>query len=180
VAYLEGEFVRWRATSMAARIRKNVHLISLEGKPAPAIDMRQFIGAKPPTLAALKGKPVVLFFWAHWCPDCKRQGPILARLEREFASKGLVVLGPTQHYGYVADGADAAPAVETPYIAKVQKQFYADLKMTVPLSQDNFKNWGCSTTPTLALIDRQGIVRLYHPGDLSYEQLRPLIAKIAA
>jgi thiol-disulfide isomerase/thioredoxin len=131
------------------------------------------------TLAQLKGKPVVLFFWAHWCPDCKRQGPILARLQREFADKGLVVVGPTQRYGYVANGDEAKPAVEVKYIGDVQKQFYGDLKMTVPLSEANFKNWGCSTTPTLALIDRQGIVRLYHPGDMSYEDLRPLIAKIA-
>ena len=60
------------------------------------------------------------------------------------------------------------------------KQFYGDLKMTVPLSEDNFKNWGCSTTPTLALIDRQGIVRLYHPGDMSYDDLRAQIVKITS
>jgi thiol-disulfide isomerase/thioredoxin len=179
VAYLEDEFKQWRASSMAARIRKNVNLISLEGKPAPALDLKEFIGNRPVQLSQLKGKPVVLFFWAHWCADCKRQGPILARLEREFAAKGLVVVGPTQRYGYAAEGIDAPPARETPYIAQIQKQFYGDLKMTVPVSEDNFKNWGCSTTPTLALIDRQGIVRLYHPGDLSYEDLKPLIAKIA-
>jgi thiol-disulfide isomerase/thioredoxin len=179
VSYLEGEFVRWRPSSMAARIRKNVNLISLVGKPAPPLEMREFIGNKPPTIAALKGKPVVLFFWAHWCPDCKRQGPILARLEKEFAAKGLVVVGPTQRYGYVAEGEDAPPAIEQPYIAKVQKQFYGDLNMSVPLSEDNFKNWGCSTTPTLALIDRAGIVRLYHPGDMSYEDLRAEVVKIA-
>jgi len=179
VAYLNGEFSRWRATSMAARIRKNVNLISLVGKQAPPLDLKEHIGAKPATLAQLKGKPVVLFFWAHWCPDCKRQGPILARLEREFVAKGLVVVGPTQRYGYVANGEDATPAVEVPYIAQIQKQFYGDLKMTVPLSEENFKNWGCSTTPTLALIDRAGIVTLYHPGDMSYEELRPLIVKIA-
>jgi thiol-disulfide isomerase/thioredoxin len=178
VAYLTGELKRWRATSIRTRIQKNINLISLEGKVAPAIEMKEFIGDQPVSLAALKGKPVVLFFWAHWCSDCKRQGPILARLQKEFASKGLLVVGPTQRYGYVANGEDAAPAQETPYIAQIRRQYYGDLKMTVPVSEENFKNWGCSTTPTLALIDRNGIVRLYHPGDMNYNDLRERILEI--
>jgi len=50
--------------------------------------------------------------------------------------------------------------------------------MTVPVSEENFKAWGASTTPTLALIDRLGIVRLYNPGKLSYEELAPKVAAI--
>jgi hypothetical protein len=105
--------------------------------------------------------------------------PGLARLQKEFAAKGLVVVGPTQRYGYVNRGEDATPAQEVKHIAAVKSQFYGEVKMTVPLSEDNFKNWGCSTTPTLALIDRQGVVRLYHPGEMTYEELRQHVAKIA-
>jgi hypothetical protein len=50
--------------------------------------------------------------------------------------------------------------------------------MAVPVSEENFKSWGCSTTPTLALIDRGGVVRLYHPGRMSYEELAPKVAAI--
>ena len=53
-------------------------------------------------LTALKGEPVLLFFCAHWCGDCKDEGPILAQIEKEYASKRLVVVAPTQRYGYVA------------------------------------------------------------------------------
>src|SRR5205814_3503182 len=99
-----------------ARIQKNIHLLSLEGKPAPALEVSHWVGSKPLPLAQLRGKGVVLFFWAHWCADCKRQAPDLARLATEYGSKGLLIIGPTQHYGYVAGGVDATPEQETAYI----------------------------------------------------------------
>ena len=45
------------------------------------------------------------------------------------------------------------------------------------MSEENFRRYGASTTPTLVLIDRAGIVRLY-PGAMTYEELRPLVAKL--
>ena len=44
--------------------------------------------------------------------------------------------------------------------------------MAVPVSEQNFLNFGVSSTPTLVLVDRTGTVRLYHPGRMSYEELR--------
>ncbi|MGH9721730.1 MAG: TlpA family protein disulfide reductase, partial [Bryobacteraceae bacterium] len=127
VVFLRAELDTWRATSIRTRIQKNIHLLSLEGKPAPALEMGAHLGPKPTPAGDLKGKPVLLFFWAHWCGDCKSQGPILARIASEFAAKGLVVVGPTQRYGYVAGGIDAPPEKETPYIDEVRKQHYAAL-----------------------------------------------------
>jgi thiol-disulfide isomerase/thioredoxin len=179
VAFLRTELATYKTTSIRTRIQKNVNLLSLEGKPAPALDQREFLGATPTPLAALKGKPVVLFFWAHWCGDCKQEAPILAEIEKEYAAKGLAVVAPTQHYGYVARGEEAAPAEETKYIDEVRRRFYADLlNVPTPISEDNFKNYGASTTPTVVLIDRQGIVRLYHPGAMTLEELRAALNRL--
>lgn len=178
VALLQKEIKAWYATSIRTRLQKNLNVLTLEGKPAPALETKQFIGGAGPGLASLKGKPVVLFFWAHWCADCKQQGSVLSRLQEQHKASDLVVLGPTQKYGYVAGGIDAPPAEELQYIAQVRQQFYGGLKMAVPVSEENFKSWGCSTTPTLALIDRAGVVRLYHPGRMSYEELAPRVAAL--
>ena len=172
VDFLRRELKTYWTTSLRTRIQKNIHLLSLEGKPAPALDVRDWLGPKPVPLERLRGKPLILFFWAHWCSDCKRVAPDLARLAGEYASKGLQVIGPTQHYGYVAGGVDANPRQETAYIDSIRQQFYSSLVgMPAPLSEENFRNYGASTTPTLVFVDRKGIVRAYHPGAMTYAEM---------
>jgi thiol-disulfide isomerase/thioredoxin len=172
LAFLEKQLAGYRQTPIAARIQKNINLLTLQGKPAPALDVSHWLGTKPPSLAALKGHPVLLFFWAHWCGDCKAEVPVLARLMADYGPRGLVLVGPTQTYGFVAGGVDATPEQEMQYIEQVRDRYYGALRgMHVPVSEENFQKYGCSTTPTLVLLDRSGIVRLYHPGAMSYEAL---------
>ena len=173
ITFLNRELKTYRNTSIRTRIQKNINLLSLVGKPAPALEIKTSIGPNAPkTLAQLKGKTVMLVFWAHWCGDCKAQAPVLAELAAKYAAKGFVVVGPTQHYGYVAGGDDALPAVEKPYIESIYQKFYSVIPaMAAPLSEENFRVYGSSTTPTLVLIDKTGIVRLYNPGMLSMEAL---------
>jgi thiol-disulfide isomerase/thioredoxin len=178
---LHTALAKYRNTSIGARLQKNLNLISLVGRPAPALQATQFLGPKPPTLASLKGSPVLLFFWAHWCGDCKAEVPIIARLRQEFAPSGLVVIGPTQFYGYAAQGNDATPTQERSYIESVRQRFYASLPdMPVPLSKQNFNTYGASTTPTLVILNRAGQVATYHPGAMPYEELKAALEKASA
>jgi len=180
VSLLRSALARYAATSIAPRLQKNLNLLSLVGHPAPALQTTQYLGPKPPTLASLKGSPVLLFFWAHWCADCKAEVPIIARLRQEFAPQGLVVIGPTQLYGYAAYGNDATPAQERDYIEAVRQRFYSSLlDMPAPLSKQNFNVYGASTTPTLVVLNRAGQVSLYHPGAMKYDELRGELEKAA-
>jgi thiol-disulfide isomerase/thioredoxin len=180
-AVLKAALLTYRGTSIAARLQKNLNLLSFEGRPAPALRTDQFMGAKPPALAQLTGSPVLLFFWAHWCADCKAEAPIITQLRSEFASKGLTVVGPTRLYGYTAQVENAAPSDELAYIDAVRHRFYSGLlDMPVPISKRNFDVYGASTTPTLVLLDRTGKVAMYHPGALPYDQLRAEIEKVMA
>lgn len=180
LVYLREQVQRYGSTTIRARIQKNINLIDLEGKSAPALDLKEQIGtAKPQPLSSLRGKPVLLFLWAHWCSDCKAQGPVLSQLSREFGPKGLTVVAPTQLYGSGENGAEVRPAEERQHIARVLAERYPDLRsVPVPLSSENFKTYGVSTTPTLVLIDRAGIVRLYRPGRMTYEELAPFVARV--
>jgi len=179
VAFLRDQTKLFAGTSIVERVRKNLNLLSLEGKPAPELDESQWLGSKPSSLASLRGHPVLLFFWAHWCSDCKGEAPLIADLQRIYGPKGLAVIGPTKFYGYAANGEDATPAVEKPYIDRVRLQFYGMLpNMPAPLSAANFQAYGASTVPTIVLVDSAGIVRLYHPGVMPEGELAAKIQTI--
>lgn len=181
IAVLQTALRTYGATSIQARLQKNLNLLSFEGRPAPALRAEQFLGSKPTALAQLKGSPVLLFFWAHWCADCKAEAPIITQLRSEFSPKGLAVIGPTRLYGYTAQVEHAAPGDELAYIDAVRHRFYAGLlDMPVPISKYNFDKYGASTTPTLVLLDRAGKVAMYHPGALPYDQLKAEIEKVLA
>ncbi len=171
VTYLQDQVKAFYATSIRTRIQKNLNLLTLEGKPAPALE----------NVTLAKGKPVLVFFWAHWCGDCKAEEPILERIKAEFEPKGLAIIAPTQKYGYVAGGVDAPADVELRYIEQIRRERYAGIIANpAPVSEENFRRYGASTTPTLVLIDRAGIVRLYHPGAMTYEELRARVQSIMA
>jgi thiol-disulfide isomerase/thioredoxin len=179
LALLHKDLLAFHDTSIRTRIQKNINLLTLEGRAAPALEEREFLGAKPAPLLALRGKPVLLFFWAHWCPDCKQEEHILAQIASEYGPKGLVMIAPTQRYGYVANGDEAGPADELKYIEQIRHQYYADLlSVPAPVSEANFRNYGASTTPTLVLIDRRGIVRVYHPGAMTLDELRAALNQV--
>jgi thiol-disulfide isomerase/thioredoxin len=179
VALLRRSLVTYRNTSVQTRLRKNLNLLGLAGQPAPSLSVSQYLGPKPASLAQLNGSPVLLFFWAHWCSDCKAEGPIITRLNSEFGARGLMLLAPTQLYGYGAQGEDATPKDELPYIERVWQHFYPGLQgVPVPVSKENFNLYGASTTPTLVLLDRAGRVALYHPGAMPYDELRAAIEKV--
>lgn len=171
VLFLRNELKTYGGTSLRERIQKNINTLTMEGKPAPALEAS-------PSLASLRGKAVLLFFWAHWCGDCKADIPVIASVMNKYGPRGLVLIGPTRYYGYVANGAEAPPEVEKPYIEQVRRKFYAPLgDMPAPLSNANFERYGASTTPTLVLVDRKGIVSWYHPGAARERELSMEIEK---
>lgn len=177
IAVLRRSLQTYGNTSIASRIHKNLNLLTFVGQPAPGLKSAEYLGARPPSLAQLKGSPLLLFFWAHWCIDCKGEAPILGRLRSEF--KELTIIAPTQRYGYAARGEDATPQAELTYINSVWQQYYSGLQgVPVPVSKENFNVYGSSTTPTLVLVDRAGKIAYYHPGAVSYDELRAAIEKV--
>lgn len=180
IAFLEHELATYAGTALGKRIQKNINLLTLEGRPAPALERSEWIGnVAPPAVADLKGKVVVMFFWAHWCPDCKIQGPILQKLYEKYRAQGLTVVAPTMRFGYVAAGKNAPPDEELRHIVQVRDQYYPWLAdVPTPVSTANHQRYGVSSTPTLAIVDRGGIVRTYNPGRLTEAELESRIAPL--
>jgi thiol-disulfide isomerase/thioredoxin len=154
VQFLEQELAAWRET-------------------APAFSSSRWLGGPAPAPAGWRGRTVLLFLWAHWCGDCKAMAPALAGIRDAYQARGLVLIAPTRTYGYVAGGQDAGPEEEARYIETAWKAHYGTLAgALVPLSSEIFHSYGVSTTPTLVLLDRTGVVRMYHPGAMSAAELK--------
>ena len=88
------------------------------------------LDGKKYSLASLKGKVVLLNFWATWCPPCRKEMPDMERLSREFAKKGLVVLAVSDEdrdvvLGYLAKESYSFPFLLDPE-RKVQIAFHVD------------------------------------------------------
>ncbi len=137
----EGEFPdAWYFSQRTAGLK------GLEGKTAPALDLKSWIG-KEQTLAELKGKVVVVDFWATWCPPCMASLPHNVEMVNKFGKKGLTFLGVHESN----KGSDK--------MAKVAK----DKKINYPLAVDNSnkstKAYSVSFFPTYVVIDRNGKVR---------------------
>src|SRR6185437_3664204 len=129
VRFLKRELQDYGATSIGTRIRKNLNLLTIEGEPAPELEIREWLGPKPQTLSKQKGRPILMFFWAHYCEDSRAQTRVLVRIREKFETSGLALIGPTRRYGYL-DEHQRKPATrsqELQHIEAVLNRHYAEL-----------------------------------------------------
>jgi thiol-disulfide isomerase/thioredoxin len=174
VDFLSREREAWSGSSIEMRIQKNYLLVGLEGRKMPPLTAERFVG--PERSLDVAGKVALFYFWAHWCADCKLQKPALLELHNKYADRGLAIVAPTQLFGYIGSRTHVPHGEEIAYVEGpwMQANPMPDW-MPKPLNQKNFTDFGVSTTPTLVLVDREGIVRLYHPGMMSLAELEAAI-----
>jgi thiol-disulfide isomerase/thioredoxin len=175
------EFVRAELAGLAgpvalrSRLHKRLNLLALAGSPAPELVVEDFIGERPPSLAALRGTPVVLFLWAPWCGDCKAQAGALARVRARHAGEGLQLVTLTRYY---EDEAAARPA-EKARTDSTWTAAYGEVgRVPMVLSTASMERYGGSSTPTFVFVDRAGIVRGYTPTRLTEAELDRAVAAI--
>ncbi|MGB7923655.1 MAG: redoxin domain-containing protein [Pyrinomonadaceae bacterium] len=143
------------------QIRDRATQAGLIGREAPEISIQTWINSEPLTLVELRGRVVLLEFWATWCKPCQEMFPKLKRLHDEAGERGLIVLSLTRHYFAQRDTADSE-AEELELIRKVVTDNKLEFPVGVAADERNQSLYGATGVPTLALIDRSGIVRYAH------------------
>jgi thiol-disulfide isomerase/thioredoxin len=123
---------------------------------------------------------VLLYFFAEWCGDCKAQSDSLGRVWQKYKDRGLEMIAVTRLYGG-PPGKPITPADEQAKLDNVWKETYSALDgVPVVVNTDTMIRYGVSATPTFALVDRKGKIRLYTPTRLSEAALSQAVEEVLA
>lgn len=168
---LRGVLPALLAVSLVSAASAQASLQALEGKPIPAFSLVDTKGAKL-TDKVLKGKVVLLDFWATWCGPCKEASPTMQKFHTNYAKSGLKVIGVN-----TSEFDDAAGAA-----AKYAKAHNYTYSMT-PKSDAFAAKLGVRGLPTFILVDKKGKVRKvwigYDPKG-SPSEMEALVKKLLA
>lgn len=143
---------------------------SFVGKPLPKFTMKSTKG-ETITNASLKGKVVLLDFWATWCGPCKAASPAVQKFHTNYGAKGLKVIG--------ADTFESGPSGAAKY-AKQHGYTYTFGEKADGLAL----SMGANAIPLFVLVDKKGVVRKVWTGipggsaDLLYSAIEPEVKKL--
>ncbi len=113
------------------------------GQPPPLLVSQVVMGPGPGDLEQLRGRVVLLDFWASWCGPCRMVMPALNQLHQRFAAQGLTVLGVTDE-----------PASTARLVGQ-----QLSIQYTLATESSASNRFGVRSLPTLVVIDRRGNVR---------------------
>lgn len=152
-------------------------LAKYEGKPAIDFTLKDRKG-NDVSLASLKGKVVIVDFWASWCGPCKAIMPVLQEINEKYADKGVVILGVNTWDK--KDDCDKFLADNTKYTFTI----LMDPAETNGEESVATKLYGVHGIPTTLFIDKEGVLKTYaigsHPRDFYMDALKKLGVEVAS
>jgi thiol-disulfide isomerase/thioredoxin len=135
----------------------------LTGQDSPAFEVRSLDG-KVYSLASLKGKPVLLDFWATWCIPCRKSLPALENISRGYREQGLVILA--------VNGGEERETVEA-----FLKTSPVPYPVVLGIDTDILTAFGVTSYPTYVLIGVDGKIVAYQVGFGGEDDLRAMLSK---
>jgi thiol-disulfide isomerase/thioredoxin len=138
--------------------------------PPPELVSKHWIDSDPLKLADLRGKVVLLDYWAPWCGPCRITFPKLRQWHESYGKKGLVIIGVTKFFGH-DDERKLTPGEELVYLKDFKTINKLPYGFLIDDTDKNEFNYGVFSIPMSFLIDRRGVVRFIGAGAGEVENL---------
>jgi thiol-disulfide isomerase/thioredoxin len=153
----------------------------LIGKPAAELVANHWLDSPPLKLSELRGKVVLLDFWAMWCGPCLKAFPYLREWQTTYAGQGLEIIGVTRVYGRsdVQDELNREQELQALQLFKRKHQLRYPFAVGKLDDVSNEESYGISGLPAMVLIDRRGIVRAVSRGG-EHRKIAQRVARLLA
>jgi thiol-disulfide isomerase/thioredoxin len=140
----------------AAPVRAQL-VAAKQGQQLPALAL-SYMGKQP----ELTGKPLLVEFWATWCPPCRKSIPHLNQIYAKYKAQGLQIVGITDE--------------DETTVKKFQKQIPMDYNVAINTPGSIYEQFGIKAIPTAFLVDKSGkIVWTGHPMELSETEIQSVL-----
>ncbi len=157
---------------------------SLIGQAAPGLEILEVLGDGVKSIEALKGRVVLLDFFATWCLPCRQTIPWLAGMREKRGEAGLTVLGVTEYYGYGWLDGETRENLSKTQELDLHRKFRESMKINYPViltaDKEGGEKYGVLGIPGLFLIDRKGVVRKVEVGAGDHGELEKVIGELLA
>lgn len=145
--------------------------IKIDGAEAPGFTFTHFFNTEPFKWEDLRGKVILVDFWATWCGPCIGTFPELREFYANYKDKGVVVLGVTSFQGSMSNhGKDRVTDLSEEEELALMPEFISHQEVTWPLAFSDRScfdpEYGITGIPTSVIIDKKGTIRLFtHPAN---------------